>query len=67
MLIGVTEIARRKGVDRTTVFRWYQLNKITSVQKLSGDTGALLFDEDTVFDEIDAFYVPRTEPAEEAS
>lgn len=48
MLIGITDIAKRMDVDRTTVFRWVQLGKITAAQKMSGDTGALLFEPDEV-------------------
>lgn len=47
-LIGTTEAAKRCGVDRTTFFRWVQLQQIAPVTKLEGRTGALLFDPDAV-------------------
>lgn len=60
-LIGTTEAAKRKGVDRTTFFRWVQLGHIKPVMKMSGKTGAMLFDPT----EVDALDLPA--PAAEAA
>lgn len=54
-LIGTTEAAERKGVDRSTFFRWVQLGKIKPVMKLPGQTGAMLFDPA----EVDALELPE--------
>lgn len=59
-LIGTTEAAKRKGVDRSTFFRWVQLKRIEPVMKLPGKTGAMLFDPA----EVDAL---ETEPAGDAA
>lgn len=53
-LIGTTEAAQRKGVDRSTFFRWVQLGHIKPVMKLPGQTGAMLFDPT----EVDALDMP---------
>ena len=47
-LIGTTEAAERCGVDRTTFFRWVQLQQIKPAMKLPGRTGVLLFDPSDV-------------------
>lgn len=44
MLIGTTEAAERCGVDRSTFFRWYQLNRIQPVRQFAGRTGALVWE-----------------------
>jgi excisionase family DNA binding protein len=54
---GITEIADRLGVDRTTVFKWVQQGKLTAAHKMPGRTGALLFDEA----EVERFVAERTE------
>lgn len=61
-LIGTTEAAARKKVDRSTFFRWVQLGYISPVLKLPGQTGAMLFDPD----EVDALDLPAR-PTEQAS
>jgi predicted site-specific integrase-resolvase len=61
-LIGTTEAAQRKGVDRSTFFRWVQLGHISPVMRLPGKTGAMLFDPS----EVDALRLPA-EPAGQAS
>jgi excisionase family DNA binding protein len=43
---GITEIADRLGVDRTTVFKWVQQGKLTAAHKMPGRTGAYLFTEE---------------------
>lgn len=58
-LIGTTEAAKRKGVDRSTFFRWVQLGHIKPAMKLPGKTGAMLFDPA----EVDALNLPA--PTEE--
>lgn len=55
MLLGITDIATRMGVDRTTVFRWVQLGKLTAAHKMPGSTGALLFEPE----EVDRFIAAR--------
>lgn len=47
-LIGTTEAAKVCGVDRTTFFRWVQLDKIKPRLKMDGPTGAMLFDSGEV-------------------
>lgn len=59
-LIGTTQAAERCGVDRSTFFRWVQLGRIEPVQKLPGQTGAMLFDPDVV----DAYAASLVEPTE---
>lgn len=64
MLLGITDIANRLGLDRSTVFRYVQLGKITPAGKMSGKTGALLFDAD----EVERFIATLpAEPTEQAS
>lgn len=47
-LIGTTDAAKLCGVDRTTFFRWVQLQQIQPRFKMEGRTGAMLFDPDEV-------------------
>jgi predicted site-specific integrase-resolvase len=46
VMLGITDIANRLGVDRTTVFRWVQVGKLHAAHKMPGQTGALLFTEE---------------------
>lgn len=48
MLLGITDIANRLGLDRSTVFRWVQLGRLTPAHKMPGTTGALLFEPEEV-------------------
>lgn len=63
MLLGITDIAKRLGKDRSTVFRWVQLGKLTPVHKMEAATGAYLFDEA----EVERFIASLAEPTEAAS
>lgn len=60
-LLTAAQVADRHQVNRRTVNRWAALGLLQPAVRLPGDTGALLFDAETV----EAFEPPRrkTEPA----
>lgn len=52
-LLTAAQVAERKNVSPRTVARWAASGKLPVAQRLPGQTGALLFDQDDV-DELTA-------------
>ncbi len=42
--LGSAEVCERIGIDRSTLIRWIQTDRIAFAQKIPGPRGAYLFD-----------------------